>query len=279
MARAIRLERERGIEHPAWDAAVASNVFFVLQSQRHDGAVPALINAKTGHTESWTGAGALLWIAALLESRDESPSPLWGGSGRGLLEAAELAGSYYARFVEEELIFGAPEDVDLAPSSEDGYNALIAYLTLFEATANHRWLELARRAAEWMLSFRWSYNLAFPPHTLLDTYDYRSRGADHASPRNQHLHTYGLICLQELMRLSDHTGDRYYRDRAEDSLANALQFIAREDGDFNARKGMVTERYYNSRCFGPKGGILPVSHAWSAGLVLYACEAGLTLDS
>ena len=101
---------------------------------------------------------------------------------------------------------------------------------------------------------------------------------DLASPRNQHLHSYGLICLPEMVRLARHTGDAYYLERTRDNLASALQFIAREDGDFNARRGMISERYYNSRCFGPKGATLPVSHAWSAGLVLYACQAGLSLE-
>jgi hypothetical protein len=113
---------------------------------------------------------------------------------------------------------------------------------------------------------------------MLETYDFRSRGADLASPRNQHLHGYGLICLPEMLRLAEHTGDDYYLERTIDNLACFLQFIAREDGDFNARKGMVSERYYNTRCFGPKGAILPISHAWSAGLVLYACQAGLSID-
>jgi hypothetical protein len=112
---------------------------------------------------------------------------------------------------------------------------------------------------------------------MLETYDFRTRGADLASPRNQHLHGYGLICLPEMMRLAEHTGDNYYLQRTRDNLACFLQFIAREDGDFNARKGMVSERYYNTRGFGPKGAILPISHAWSAGLVLYACQAGLSI--
>jgi uncharacterized protein YyaL (SSP411 family) len=227
---------------------------------------PALVNGRTGESISWDGAAGLLWIPALLEGTNNQT-------------AAELAGAYYARFVEDEFLFGAPEDVDRAPSSEDGYNAVMAYVSLFEATRNARWLDMARRAAEWMLSFRWSYNLTFPQHTLLESYDYRSRGADLASPRNQHLHNYGLICVPEMVRLSEHSSDRYYLDRTMDNLAASLQFIARQDGDFNARKGMVTERYYNSRCFGPKGAILPVSHDWAAGLVLYACQAGLSLDA
>jgi hypothetical protein len=269
LLRAIAFERTRGIEHPAWLDAAASNLRFIAAAQREDGALPSLINGQTGTVESWSGAAGMLWIPAMLE----------GDQTKETVRLAAHAGGYYARFIEDEFIFGAPEDIDLAPSSEDGYNAVIAYVSLYEATGERRWLDLARRAAEWMLSFRWAYNLSFPAHTVLNTYDYRSRGADLASPRNQHLHTYGLICLPELARLSEHSGDAYYRERALDNLASSLQFIAREDGDFNARKGMVTERYYNTRCFGPKGAILPVSHAWSAGLVLYACQAGLALDS
>ncbi|MEO6796354.1 MAG: hypothetical protein ABI401_15865 [Candidatus Dormibacter sp.] len=81
-----------------------------------------------------------------------------------------------------------------------------------------------------------------------------------------------------MLRLAAHTGDDYYLERTHDNLACFLQFIAREDGDFNARKGMVSERYYNTRGSGPKGAVLPISHAWSAGLVLYACQAGLFID-
>ena len=81
-----------------------------------------------------------------------------------------------------------------------------------------------------------------------------------------------------MVRLAEYSHDPYYLQRTRDNLACFLQFIAREDGDFNARKGMVTERYYHSRGFGPKGAILPISHARSTGLVLYACQAGLNLD-
>ena len=107
--------------------------------------------------------------------------------------------------VKSEFLFGAPEDVDLGPTSEDGYVAVMAYMALAEVetrpVARSRWLELARRAADWMLTFRYSYNVAFAPTTLLGRYDYRSRGADQASPANQHLHGYGLICLPEMVRL------------------------------------------------------------------------------
>jgi DUF1680 family protein len=66
-----------------------------------------------------------------------------------------------------EVLHGAPEDVDLAPTSEDGYVALVAYLALYRRTGADRWLDLARRSADWLLTFRYTYNTVFARGTLL----------------------------------------------------------------------------------------------------------------
>lgn len=265
MTRALAFERERGIEHPEWERAVRSNLSFAAARQREDGNFGSYYHCETGEVEEWDGAGGMLWIAALLEG-----AALLGESSYAA--AAVKAGAYYGRFVRDEYIYGAPEDVHLTPTSEDAYNAVAAYVHLYEFDRNPEWLDLASSAADWMMTFRWTYNLRFPKHSLLAQYDFRSRGADQASTSNQHLHNYGLFCVPEMLRLWKHTGDRYYLDRTRDHIACFLQFIAREDGDFNAYKGMVTERFYNTNCFQPKGMMLTLSHAWCVGLVLYAAQ-------
>ena len=175
----------------------------------------------------------------------------------GHVDAAQRAGEYYARF---DRWFGAPEDVDLAPTSEDGYAAVAAFVTLED------W-ETARRAADWTLTFRYSYDVDFAPETTLGAHGFKSRGADQASPANQHLHAFGLMCLPELSRLGEP-----YRTSALQNLECFRQFVARYDGDFGARRGMAAERYLQTDCFGPKGTLDPLSHAWSLGALLYACE-------
>ncbi|NUR91473.1 MAG: hypothetical protein HOY71_46000 [Nonomuraea sp.] len=35
---------------------------------------------------------------------------------------------------------------------------------------------------------------------------------------------------------------------------------------------MITKRYYQADCFQPKGRYLTLSHAWSTGVLLPACE-------
>jgi hypothetical protein len=258
LERALQLE-----ESPAWERAVRSNLDVVVARQRADGNLGSVHSADTGEVLSWSGASGLTWVAALVAARNRDPR---------YLPAAITAGGYYARFVEQEFLHGAPEDVDLAPTSEDGYVAVMSYLALHEATGEERWLDLARRAADWTLTFRYSYDVSFAPSTILGVYDFGTRGADQASPSNQHLHAYGLICTEELRTLSAALGDPHYAERADETLACFRQFIARFDGDFNAYRGMVSERFYQTACFQPKGMLLTLSHAWSVGVLLLACE-------
>ncbi|CAM3297258.1 hypothetical protein PALU110988_14475 [Paenibacillus lupini] len=265
MTKALTFEREQGTAHPDWEEAVLSNLNFAASHQREDGNFGSYYNCQSGTVEEWDGAGGMLWISALLAGA------AYFGEER-FSEAAVRAGSYYEKFIKDEYIYGAPEDVHLTPTSEDAYNAVASYVHLYEFDGNPEWLRLASSAADWMMTFRWTYNLQFPRHSMLAQYDFRSRGADQASTSNQHLHNYGLFCVPEMLRLWTYTKDDYYLDRTRDHIACFLQFIAREDGDFNAYKGMVTERFYNTNCFQPKGMMLTLSHSWCIGLILYAAQ-------
>jgi hypothetical protein len=251
---------------PEWTKAVRANLDVAVRNQRADGNLGSLLHADRGDVLAWGGAAGLTWVAALAEA---------GDLDAGYLAAARRGGDYYAGFVEDESLNGAPEDVDRAPTSEDGYAAVLAYMALWRTTGEARWLDLARRAADWMLTFRYSYDVHFDPHTLLGHYGFRSRGADQASPSNQHLHAYGLICVPEMVELAAATGDGHYLERTRENLACFRQFIARADGDFNAYKGMASERYYQTACFQAKGMVLTLSHAWSVGVLLLGCEAAL----
>jgi hypothetical protein len=215
--------------------------------------LPAAHHVETGDGVSWEGTAGMAWIPALVEA--------------GHLDEARAAGDYFGRF---DTWYGAPEDVDLAPTSEDGYAAVMAFVALED------W-ETARRAADWMLTFRYTYDVDFDPGTELGRFGFKTRGADQASPANQHVHSFGLICLPEMLRLARATGDEWYEQTTRENLACFRQFVARHDGDFGARKGMTTERYYQTDVFAEKGGLLPLAHAWTTGVLLYGCEAALEL--
>jgi hypothetical protein len=213
----------------------------------------------------WDGTPGVKWIAALVGG--------WRLTGDArMLHAAERAAEYYAPFILDDRLRGAPEDVPLGPTSEDGYCALRAYWDLYAATGAPRWLELARHAADWLLTFRWIYNVRFDRRSFLGQLDFRTAGADLASPSNQHLHTYGLLVLPELLQLWRATGDEYYHSAARDLLGFARQTLARVDGECNARRGMLTEQWFHVDWTHPKGAILQLAHAWCNGLAIYAMQ-------
>jgi hypothetical protein len=270
LLRAARAEEAHGVDRARWTAAARSNLDVAVAGQAPAGGLGSLFHALDGTVLSRAGTAGLTWVAALAEARDQP-------GGQSYLDAAVRAGEYYARFVDAEFLHGAPEDIDLGPSSEDGYAAVIAYIGLWRATGDRRHLDLARRAADWMLTFRYTYDVRFAPETLLGRYRFASRGADQASPSNQHLHAYGLVCLPEMVELARAVGDRHYLDRTRENLACFRQFIARVDGDFNARRGMAAERYYQTAGLQPKGMLGTLSHAWSVGMLLYGCEEALRI--
>ena len=270
MVRAAALDPQHA---PRWRSSVASNLAFVAARQRGDGAVPSSWNGRTGAALAWTGTAGLAWVPAFVEG-----ARLLGDDR--LLDCARALAGHHAADVEAGRLSGAPEDVHAGPTSEDGYVAVMAYVSLAAAATDRaeraRWTELARVAADWMLSFRFSYNVTFPAGTLLDRIGFRTRGADLASPANQHLHGYGLICTRELLDLSRLTGDDHYRDRAREAYAAMAQGIARSDGDLGgARRGMAPERFFQTRYDGSKGEIGRLSHAWCLGLLLLAAEVAI----
>jgi hypothetical protein len=258
-------ERAAGLPQPAWEAAALRNLHFVAARQRADGNLGAYYDASTGAVTVWAGTAGLLWIAALVAG--------WRLTGeRRWLEIAERAAAYYAPFVLDDRLRGAPEDVPLGPTSEDGYCALRAYWDLYAATAEARWLQVARHALDWTLTFRWQYNVRLPPQTFLGSMDFRTVGGDLASPSNQHLHIYGLIVLREQLELWRATGDDFYFDTARDLLGFARQTLIRVDGECNGRRGMLTEQWYHVDWTHPQGSMLQLAHAWCNGLAIYAFQ-------
>ncbi len=250
-------------EVKSWEKAIKSNLDFALSVQKRNGSFGSYYNIKTGKMEVEIGAGGLVWIPALILGARYFRK-------KEYLDAAIKGGEFYKKYVDDEFIYGAPEDVHLTPTSEDAYNALIAFLSLYEETKNKEFINYAKKSADYMMTFRWFYNTKFSLNTFLGKYDFRTMGGDIASPANQHLHNYGLICLPELLKLWEITKDDYYLMRARDNLYFSLQTIAREDGDLNARKGMITEQWYHTDWWQPKGAMLQLAHCWCAGLVLYA---------
>jgi len=250
-----------------------------VQDERgHFGQKYNLANKSVSQRE---GDGGLLWIAALSHALDLfEDDPGFLDRIHGSLRSASSA---YEKSVRSEKICGAPEDVSLAPSSEDGYNAIMAYSQLYRRYGNPKDLELLKIAADWTLTWRKTFNVRFHPRNILGSYGFKTFGGDFASMRNNHLHFYGLVCIQDLLSLSAWIGNSYYQERVMDHLAFANQILCTVDGQWGGQRGMCDEQFYTtdwsfwgdwnpSSAHVQKGSIFGFSHVWCINMFLLALE-------
>jgi len=260
-------ERRTSIETGAWRGAIRGALQAMRDDQAASGELGFAMDPNTGKFIERRTCSAFMAIGPLARGARVFDDP-------SLLETAARAGDFYTRFLDDEILYGATLDTGIAINSEDGYNALIAYMELYEATRETKWLALAQRACDWFLTFRWGYNQTYPEGTILDRLDFASKGFDTANVPNQHLHTYGTLCLVEQVKLWHYTGKLGYLKRAGDLVNACLQMIPRKDGEIleDMRRGMHVEQYYNchwaSQGLG-KGDIDPRHIAWVPGLCVF----------
>ena len=259
-------EKRTLIETGAWRVAIRRALSVMRDDQAETGELGFTIDPKTGKFIGRETCSSFMAIGPLARGAKLFDDP-------SLLNAAVRAGDFYARYLEDEVLYGATLDTGVAINSEDGYNALIAYMELYEGTGDEKWLELAQRACDWFLTFRWGYNQAYPAGTILDRLAVASKGLDTANVPNQHLHVYGALCLTEQVKLWYYTGRLGYLKRAGDLVNACLQMIPHKDGEIlNMRRGMHVEQYYNchwaSQGLG-KGDIDPRHVAWVPALCVF----------
>lgn len=281
LARCLTLIDQEHPQRSQWVQALRRSCEAALSVQDGQGRFGQLYNVADRSVAQAEGAGGLLWITAF-----DAAEPHFDGDAdfqQRLQEAMLRAAEGYAEDVLAEYICGAPEDVSLAPTSEDGYNAILAYAAVYRRTNEPRWLDLWRRAADWTLTWRKVYNVRFHPRNLLGAGDFRTAGGDFASSNNNHLHVYGCNCIAELYRLSQLTGDAYYRQRADEQFAFTGQLLSTVDGQWNGQRGMLSEQFYTNdwsiwgdwdptAAHVQKGTLMGFSHVWCVNMILLGLE-------
>ena len=196
--------------------------------------------------------------------------------------ALSAAGKGYAADVKAEYICGAPEDVSLAPTSEDGYNAVLAYAALYRREASQRWLDLWRIAADWTLTWRKAYNVQFHRNMLGPGISAALVVISHRAIITTSTST-AAIALADFFRLSRELRDPYYAERAREHFQFTAQLLSTVDGQWNGQRGMLSEQFYTNDwsiwdSWNPtaahvqKGTLMGFSHVWCINMILLGLE-------
>jgi hypothetical protein len=264
LLKALELERERGLAHPAWLAAAGSNLdAFTRLWREHQDFGHKVDRFTLAVTSPGTSAGALCIGGLALGAK------LPRGS-QYLKVACAAADAYFERAVKTGWIVAGPLDIPNAPDSESPTALLESYVTLYEVTHDTKYLGYAQETAYHLATWIVSYNAPFPAGTRCDQLGIQTVGGVLANSQNHHIGP--SFCTNSgsaLLRLHRYTGDTIWLRLLEDVLSGLPQYVCSGQPAWKLMKpGMVTEQFDMSDELMARGDAWEVSASWSATCVL-----------
>lgn len=148
------------------------------------------------------------------------------GPDERISDALQRAAQYYGKLVDQNAFYADTLDADCV-DKEAGVALLRSFLDLHEWDPRPDYLENARRAAGFILSWTWLYDVAFPPETRSGRAGLRTTGLTAVSVAHHHLDFYGLMIGYDFLRLHAATGESRYKQYAMLMIDACRQLISR----------------------------------------------------
>lgn len=217
MARMYTFLAENGIDKPAYKQfAVRLCDFFV-----------AHFSPKYGFGKSWTLDGACVMengsiggfmLTGLMETYRIT------GDRRYLELAARGSDFYFARDLDRFVCSAGALDCQ-SIDKETAYPFITSSLMLYEDTKDTKYLDRAKKAAYYFLSWAFHYDVLYGADSEFTAYGYHTKGGTAISTEHHAIDAWGAAAVPALLRLAKYTGDDRFAKRAHALWANAVQGI------------------------------------------------------
>lgn len=148
--------------------------------------------------------------------------------------------SYYTNFQEKGFTTGGPLEILCAPDSESAINLLESLVVLFERTQNAEWLEKALLYCNYIRTWFYSYDVAFPKGTAYQRLGVQTTGSVMASSQNRC--AVPNICTLSgdvFWRLHRYTQDEGVMQIIQECAHNTQQYISRKDNPIQTVLGNI----------------------------------------
>ncbi len=156
LMRAYRRERALGRQHPEWFNWVKAYADWLLPQQREDGSFPRRWKVGSNEVAEPTGTTSYCPVPLLVLMSGETGDPKYQ-------QAAVRAAEYiWTNWGVRGLFIGGASDNPNITDKEAGMLSMEAFLSLYDATKDSKWLERAQTAANFAESWIWIWNLPMP---------------------------------------------------------------------------------------------------------------------
>ena len=267
------LLKEDGRERPEFLDLALKNADFYLGHQlegEEDGSFGRWwdVSGKPMNTLGTNGA----YIVSLLVELEKIT-----GKRDGIDGALQRAGRYYASLVDKRAFYADTLDADCV-DKEAGVALLRAFLDLYERSHDEFYLKYARLCAGFVLSWMYTYNIAFDANSPLGRRNFKTLGMTAVSVAHHHLDFYGLAIAFDFLRLQEATQEGIWEKCARLMINACGQLVSNEKDLLGKGKDFIgwqpeqinqTNWDYKHRVLGTRGRF-HICVAWTAVLTLGA---------
>ena len=153
---AYRREKQHGREHTDWLRWCQQFGDWLLTQQREDGSFPRSWHGGTGKVLEVSGTSSYNPVPMLVRLSQET------GQKRYLDAAIRAADYVWDNYGSRGVFVGGTTDNPNITDKEAGMLSLKAFLDLYDATRDPKWLERARAAGNYTESWIWIWNVPMP---------------------------------------------------------------------------------------------------------------------
>ena len=257
-------------EAGGWQKLLIEAGDFLVSTQRYHGMFPRSWYPD-GRPVSWqegkippatevTAAGTML-VSPLVKVYRLT------GDRRYLDTAESVLRAYYDEFGRDLHISYNGATLDAASEDKEaGWGFLHGALALYEATRKSEYLEWARDAADWLLTWYVMYDMQLPASSPLHGF-VNTTGWTAISVQNEELDCWGQYLAPDFYRLGKYLGAQSYQDVARTAFYAPTQAIARPGAMFGLKLiGMELEHFNHTNCTYIRDGAWRGS-LWSEGIL------------
>jgi hypothetical protein len=153
---ALRRERRLGRDHPEWLRWCRDFADWALTKQRADGSFPRGFRPGTGEVVEESGTTSYNVVPLFLMLSEDTGDPKYTASA---IRAAEYV---WQSFGTRGVFIGGAIDNPNITDKEAGMLSMEAFLALYEATREAKWLRRAQGAGDFAETWMWIWNVPMP---------------------------------------------------------------------------------------------------------------------
>ena len=237
LMKAVGYLRQRQLSPPPeWEATATTALETFIRLQRDDGNFGFSFSAEKPEVIDWDGFAGC-WItaamaqAALVTARED------------FRIAAIRGAEFYHQYVRDLNCWGTPMDTWKSVDQEGNLAFVKTARLLHQLTGEEKFLAMLEDGATYEYTWRYAFK-AIPCEPPLAGTDWNSCGGSVTSVSNPHIHPMALIITEDIFYLATATDSIYHRNRAEDTIAWAMNCLElypeiASYGDY----GVLTERF------------------------------------